>query len=288
MAYVWRGPLCPEEMLIILFLTGCFSYDAMRTQETHELVWSCTEVVWIWAQCLKNELIFLFTGQNLLVLVMHSMRKIITSQFSTRKLKAQCFKASVALQKAHRYRKRGLPIVFMKRDEKRYFFSDMTKFRNDYLKQQQTPQTSEIIQTYTNIRHSGLPVPTTVVDVNGIFPQIWLKKGLFCSEVWHSMICSNSLKNKWETHFLSDMMARLPREPACQLLSVIPLGGLQNILAVASLEASRSTAGHGSGLSRQGCWRASSPAETAEVVLATKRFFLLTFFPCIITPQCVR
>lgn len=88
--------------------------------------------------------------------------------------------------------------------------------------------------------------------------------------------------------FPSDTMARLPREAACQLLSVIPLGGLQNIPAAASLETSRSMAGRGSSVSTQDCWRASSPAETAEEVLATESFFLLTFLPWIVTPQGVR
>lgn len=50
------------------------------------------------------------------------------------------------------------------------------------------------------------------------------------------------------------MIARLPRETACQLPSVIPLGGLQNIPAVASLETSCSIAGHGSSVSTQDCW----------------------------------
>lgn len=57
----------------------------MRTDETHEPVRSCTEIIWIPAQCLQNELIFLLMGQNLSVLLMCGMRKIITSQFSTTK-----------------------------------------------------------------------------------------------------------------------------------------------------------------------------------------------------------
>lgn len=84
------------------------------------------------------------------------------------------------------------------------------------------------------------------------------------------------------------MMPRLPREAACQLLSVIPLGGSQNIPAVASLETSRSVAGHGSSVSTQDCWRVLSPAETAEEVLATKSFFLLSFLTWLVTPQGVR
>lgn len=105
MAYIGRGPFYPDKMLVILILTSCFSPDAMRTQETHELVRSCTEIIWIPVQCLKNELIFLLMGQNLFVLLMCRTRKIITSQFSTRKWKARCFKASVVLQNGHRYRR---------------------------------------------------------------------------------------------------------------------------------------------------------------------------------------
>lgn len=113
MAYTGRGPFCPEKMLTVLIVTSCFSRDAMRTWETHELVRSCTAIIWAPVQCLKNELIFLLTGQNLFVLLMCRMRKIITSQFSTRKWKVQCFKASVVLQNGHRYRRRRISYWFL-------------------------------------------------------------------------------------------------------------------------------------------------------------------------------
>lgn len=135
-----------------------------------------------WSSCLREKNLFV---------PMTRKRNIIMSKFSTRKLKAQCFKAKVGLQYDHGYR-RGRIICWCLWGAIREMFSLFwhEKIQKEFLKQQEAPQTSGRIQTQAHQTDTNFCQCTQEpLTLHRFPPPIWLKKGLSCSEEWHSMGC---------------------------------------------------------------------------------------------------